>query len=217
MLAAVGVACLLGVLLIGYLPSRVDGGVEPAVRRVLAWLQGLGAPEWVNYDFADFVANIGFFVPIGLVAALLLPWRAWWAAIPLGAALSGLLELGQLLFLPERFASWTDVAANSAGAVIGALVGRRDPAAQDASGALARDRQLRRDQLGDLHGVERGALAQVVVRDEHRETAVARHALVLTDAADEARIGAGRVERGRDVHERDARGILQAARAPARA
>ncbi len=53
----------------GYLPSRVDGGVEPAVRRVLAWLQGLGAPEWVNYDFADFVANIGFFVPIGLVAA----------------------------------------------------------------------------------------------------------------------------------------------------
>jgi VanZ family protein len=122
-LAAVGVACLLGVLLIGYLPSRVDGGVEPAVRRVLAWLQGLGAPEWVNYDFADFIANIGFFVPIGLVAALLLPWRAWWVAIPLGAALSGLLELGQFLFLPERYASWSDVAANTAGALIGALAG----------------------------------------------------------------------------------------------
>ena len=122
-LAAVGAACLAGVLLVGFLPSRVDGGVEPAVRRVLAWLQGLGAPEWVNYDFADFVANIGFFVPIGLIAALLLPWRAWWLAIPIGAALSGLLELGQYLFLPERFASWTDVAANTAGAVIGALIG----------------------------------------------------------------------------------------------
>ena len=122
-LTLVGAACLAGVLLIGYLPSRVDGGVEPTVRRVLAWLQGLGAPEWVNYDFADFVANIGFFVPIGLVAALLLPWRAWWLAIPLGAALSGLLELGQYLFLPERFASVTDVLANSIGALVGALIG----------------------------------------------------------------------------------------------
>jgi VanZ family protein len=123
MLVLVGALCLAGILLVGYLPSRVDGGVEPAVRRVLAWLQGLGAPEWVNYDFADFIANIGFFVPIGLVAALLLPWRAWWTAIPLAAALSGLLELGQFLFLPERYASWTDVAANTAGAVIGALIG----------------------------------------------------------------------------------------------
>lgn len=122
-LVVIGAACLAGVLLVGYLPSPVDGGVEPLVRRVLAWLQGLGAPEWVNYDFADFVANIGFFVPIGLVAALVLPWRVWWLAIPMGAALSGLLELGQFLFLPARYASWTDVAANTAGAVIGALIG----------------------------------------------------------------------------------------------
>ncbi len=122
-LTLIGAACLAGVLLVGYLPTRVDGGVEPLVRRILAWLQNLGAPEWVNYDFADFVANIGFFVPIGLVAALLLPWRVWWLAIPVGAALSGLLELGQYLFLPERYASWTDVAANTAGAVIGALIG----------------------------------------------------------------------------------------------
>ena len=106
----------------GLLPSRVDGGVEPAVRRVLAWLQGLGAPEWVNYDFADFVANVGFFVPIGLVAALLLPWRIWWLAIPAGAALSAALELGQALFLPERYASATDVLANTVGATLGALI-----------------------------------------------------------------------------------------------
>ena len=123
MLVLVGAVCLAGMLLVGYLPTPVDGGVEPTVRRVLAWLQSLGAPGWVDYDFADFVANIGFFVPIGLVAALLLPWRVWWLAIPLGAALSGLLELGQFLFLPARYASWTDVAANTAGALIGALIG----------------------------------------------------------------------------------------------
>lgn len=122
-LAGVAVLCLAGVLVVGYLPSRVDGGAEPAVRRVLAWLQGMGAPEWVNYDFADFVANVGFFVPIGLVAALLLPWRVWWLAMPIGAALSAALELGQALFLPERYASWSDVLANTLGAVLGAFVG----------------------------------------------------------------------------------------------
>jgi VanZ family protein len=123
LLAGAAVLCLVGVLVVGYLPSRIDGGVEPVVRRVLAWLQGLGAPEWVNYDFADFVANVGFFVPIGLVAALLLPWRVWWLAMPLAAVLSGAVELGQALFLPERYASWTDVLANTLGGVLGALIG----------------------------------------------------------------------------------------------
>ena len=92
LLGVLAAASLAGVLLVGYLPSRVDGGVEPTVRQVLAWLQGLGAPEWVNYDFADFLANIAFFIPIGMIAALLLPWKVWWLAIPTGAALSGLLR-----------------------------------------------------------------------------------------------------------------------------
>ncbi|HTL40443.1 MAG TPA: VanZ family protein [Pseudolysinimonas sp.] len=123
LLAGAAVLVLAGALVVGYLPSRVDGGVEPAVRRVLAFLQRLGAPGWVDYDLADFVANIGFFVPIGLVAALLLPWRMWWLAIPAGALLSGALEFGQYLFLPERYASWSDVLANSLGALTGALIG----------------------------------------------------------------------------------------------
>ncbi|MGN6502464.1 MAG: VanZ family protein [Pseudolysinimonas sp.] len=123
LLGGAAVLVLAGVLVVGYLPSRVDGGVEPAVRRVLAWLQALGAPAWVDYDLADFVANIAFFVPIGLLAALLLPWRMWWLAIPVGALLSGALEFGQYLFLPERYASWSDVLANSIGALLGALIG----------------------------------------------------------------------------------------------
>jgi VanZ family protein len=138
LLAGVAVLCLAGVLVVGYLPSRIDGGVEPAVRRVLAWLQAMGAPEWVNYDFADFVANIGFFVPIGLVAALLLPWRIWWLAMPLGAVLSGALELGQALFLPERYASWTDVLANTIGTFLGALIGAAIRAATRRAAATPR-------------------------------------------------------------------------------
>jgi VanZ family protein len=122
-LAAVGVAVLAGVLLIGYLPSRVDGGVEPLVRRVLAMAQAAGAPEWVNYEFAGFLGNVGFFVPVGLIAALLLPRRFWWLAIPIGVVLSAALELGQALFLPDRVASPSDVLANSIGAGLGALLG----------------------------------------------------------------------------------------------
>jgi VanZ family protein len=122
-LVIVGVVLLAGVLLVGFLPTRVDGGVEHQVRGFVDWLRGLGAPDWVDYDLMDFLANIGFFVPVGVIAALLLPWRVWWLAIPIGAALSGALELGQALFLPARYASLTDVLANTIGALIGALIG----------------------------------------------------------------------------------------------
>jgi hypothetical protein len=121
-LAIVGVVLLAGVLLVGFLPTRVDGGVEHQVRGFVDWLRGLGL-TWVDYDLMDFLANIGFFVPVGLIAALLLPWRVWWLAIPIGAALSGALEVGQALFLPARYASWTDVLANTIGALVGALIG----------------------------------------------------------------------------------------------
>jgi VanZ family protein len=130
LLAAAAVLVLVGVLVVGYLPSRVDGGVEPTVRRVLAWLQDHGAPAWVDYDVADFLANIGFFVPIGLVGALLLPWRMWWLAVPAGALLSAAVEFGQYLFLPERYASASDVLANTAGALLGALIGAAARAAR---------------------------------------------------------------------------------------
>jgi len=122
-LGCVGVAVLAGVLLVGLLPDRVDGGVERPIRAFIDTLQAAGAPAWVNYDLVDFVANIVFFVPIGLLAALLLPWRVWWLGMPIGLALSAALELGQAVFLPERYASLTDVIANTLGAVIGALLG----------------------------------------------------------------------------------------------
>ena len=122
-LVIVAVAVLVGVLVVGFLPSPVDGGVEPLVRRILAWLQGLGAPVWVDYDFAQAVANVLFFVPVGFLGAVLLPRRVWWLAIPIGGVLSFAIEFGQLLFLPHRFASWGDVAANTIGAVLGAVIG----------------------------------------------------------------------------------------------
>src|SRR5215212_6995992 len=62
-----------------------------------------------------------------------------------------------------------------------------------------------REQLRDLHRVQRGALAQVVIAYEQREAATVGHALVLPDATDEARVATGGRERGWDVDELDAR------------
>jgi glycopeptide antibiotics resistance protein len=124
-----GALVLAGVLLIGLLPNRVDGGVERPIRAFIDTLQAAGAPGWVNYDLVDFLANILFFVPIGLLGALLVPRRIWWVAMPAGLVLSGALELGQAAFLPQRYASWTDVVANTLGAVLGALIARAIQAA----------------------------------------------------------------------------------------
>ena len=72
----------------------------------------------------------------------------------------------------------------------------------------------RGQQLGDLDGVERGALAQVVARHEQHQTVVDR--AVLPDAADVGRIPAGGVEGRGDVVQLDTRRGRRAARAPAR-
>ena len=72
------------------------------------------------------------------------------------------------------------------------------------------------DQLRDLDGVERGALAQVVVADEQRQPAAAVDARVLADPADVARVAAGGLQRRRDVGQLHARRASTAARWPAR-
>src|SRR5690606_24886997 len=58
-------------------------------------------------------------------------------------------------------------------------------------------------------GVERGALAQVVPRDEEREPAPTLDALVLPDAPDERRVRTRSHERGRDVRELDSGGVRE--------
>ena len=73
----------------------------------------------------DVVLNVVAYIPLGLLARLHFASRPRRAppiamAIGLGAGLSLLMELAQL-FIPNRVASIQDVAANTAGAAIGAL------------------------------------------------------------------------------------------------
>ena len=59
------------------------------------------------------------------------------------------------------------------------------------------------NQLGDLHGVERSSLAEVVVADEQRQATLVGDARVVPQPSDVRRVLAGRLQRGRDVAQLD--------------
>ena len=66
--------------------------------------------------------NVLMFVPLSLLGSAFRPgwtWRDW---IGVGFVASGLIELVQLVLLPNRVASFSDVVANTLGALIGALL-----------------------------------------------------------------------------------------------
>ena len=119
LLALAGVAYVAGCLVIGFWPSRVDAPVDDSLGRVLAYLHSIGIPDVVDYRFIERGANVLLFVPLGALAAAQLSRRHWWIALVACIALSGLIELGQALLLPGRYASWSDILTNSVGAVIG--------------------------------------------------------------------------------------------------
>jgi glycopeptide antibiotics resistance protein len=127
----VGVAYVAACLVIGFWPSPVDAPVDDSLGRVLAYLHSIGIPEVVDYRFVERTANVLLFVPLGALAAAQFSRRHWWMAVVACVALSGFIELGQALLLPGRYASWSDILANSVGGVIGVgvtmLLRRRTP------------------------------------------------------------------------------------------
>ena len=70
----------------------------------------------ISYDALEFTANIGMFVPIGALVAILS--RHLWIGIVVGIALTCGIEFTQQ-FLPARFPDVRDLVANSLGALLG--------------------------------------------------------------------------------------------------
>ncbi|QCR43024.1 VanZ family protein [Curtobacterium sp. SGAir0471] len=94
------------------------------VLHAIAWLQQLPRGAWFTYDRVEFLANIGMFVPVGMIAALWLPRRWWLAGAVVAVVLSVGIELAQARFLPYRVADPRDVLSNGLGGLLGAtLVG----------------------------------------------------------------------------------------------
>ena len=79
------------------------------------------APDWALPEHYGLLLNVLLFVPLGSAAVLLAEWR-WWLATLAAAAASATAEVAQAAFL-ARVGTWTDVAANTLGALLGALLG----------------------------------------------------------------------------------------------
>ena len=116
------VAMVVPLALIAFWPSPVDRLLSQQLSAVLTFLHHHGIPGWFNYKFVEASANVLLFIPVGFVAALSFPAKRWWQIGALGLLVSGCIELGQLLFLHDRFASLSDIVTNTSGAVIGALL-----------------------------------------------------------------------------------------------
>ncbi|MDR6201033.1 glycopeptide antibiotics resistance protein [Microbacterium sp. SORGH_AS428] len=88
-----------------------------------AWAEAFRATpwtRWITFDLLEFGANIALFVPAGLLGALWLG-RRWWLAVPVGLAISAVIETTQGLLLAGRVADVRDLVSNTTGTVIGAL------------------------------------------------------------------------------------------------
>ncbi|MFF2344759.1 VanZ family protein [Pseudarthrobacter sp. NPDC058119] len=115
-------AMVVPLALIAFWPTPVDQPVAGQLSAVLQFLHRHGVPSLFNYKFVEASANVALFIPVGFVAALAFPAKQWWQIGAFGLLISGCIELGQLLFLHDRFASPSDIVTNTSGAVIGALL-----------------------------------------------------------------------------------------------
>lgn len=111
-------------LAVGILVFQPDGGgASGSVTWVSHLLRSWHAASWLSGPVnVEWGLNVVMFVPLSLLGSTFRPgwtWRDW---VGVGFLVSGLIELTQLVFLPERTASFADVVANTLGALIGALL-----------------------------------------------------------------------------------------------
>lgn len=103
-------------------PSSVAPTSDDLVLRVLARLQRYDDLAWLTYDRAELLANVALFVPVGLFLLLLVGTRFWWVAAAGALALTAAIETAQRS-IPGRVPDERDLAANTAGALVGIAVG----------------------------------------------------------------------------------------------
>jgi hypothetical protein len=110
------------VLLIGYLAAAAVIVLSPVnpIRGVdlSRQLADLGL-SWVTYTDLERAANVAFFLPIGLLLGLIVPWRRWGIVVAILLLVPVGIELAQGAFLPGRIPSVSDVVTNWIGSAIG--------------------------------------------------------------------------------------------------
>lgn len=104
--------------LIALWPTPVDKPLAGLIFDAVQRGHQLGAPGWVGYDLIEFLANVALFAPFGFFVSALLDTHPAVSAL-VGFTTSASIEVLQLVVRPERFATISDVVANTLGAVIG--------------------------------------------------------------------------------------------------
>lgn len=109
---------LVALALIVFLPARDAGRVTGIVGWAADLLVGWGVPREPAAVVLEFLANVALFVPFGLLLSVAVPSWSSWAISGLGFVVSIAIELVQL-GIPSRFATVSDVVANTTGVAIG--------------------------------------------------------------------------------------------------
>ncbi|MGO4594363.1 VanZ family protein [Leifsonia sp. 2TAF2] len=99
-------------------PAPGDPSGNPLLRDLLRIVSGIPGFGWVDYDVAEFSANILLFVPLGVLFTLLLGRWRWWLTLAIGVGTTLAIEFVQL-FLPARFTDARDLLANTLGTLLG--------------------------------------------------------------------------------------------------
>lgn len=99
-------------------PGPLDGEGSAVLSRLLRVLARSESTSWITYARVEFLSNVLMFVPIGVFFLMLFGRRLFLVAILAGVCLTVGIETAQL-FLPGRVSDVRDLAANSAGTLIG--------------------------------------------------------------------------------------------------
>jgi glycopeptide antibiotics resistance protein len=134
-------AYLVVLALIVFLPAREAGRLTGVVGWLALQVGKLGIPVDPAYVVLEFTANIVLFLPFGLLATIAYPRLRPVLVIAIGFASSVVIELVQLA-IPSRYATVSDVIANTVGAAIGCLAAvavarSATPSARTSAGASA--------------------------------------------------------------------------------
>lgn len=103
---------------LGPAPWRTDGNqLVGGILNPDAWTAQV---TWTTGHLSEMIFNVALFVPVGVLAALLIPHRRWPLALMAGLAFTAVIELVQVPEL-DRISDPRDLVMNTAGAVLGVL------------------------------------------------------------------------------------------------
>lgn len=101
---------------VGPAPWRTDGNqLVGGILNPDAWTAPV---TWTTGYLSEMIFNVALFVPVGVLAALLIPRRRWPLALLAGLAFTAIIELVQVPEL-DRVSDPRDLVMNTSGAVLG--------------------------------------------------------------------------------------------------